>query len=246
MRSSCGRISVDGGTAIGVFRAEGPWSGGRFPGARSGKSHHLQGNCSGTLAPPRAGISPLHAAESLDCAGSGVKGICRTRGPATLVRGRSSRKRWTPEQISGWLNPGTNRGCGRWAARQSTPSSMGTQRSSRLSGDILTSRRHKRRRPRRARASRDTIKDRASIHHTSEEAIESHGRSSQAVQKRSLHHLQMHTACARLASRNVKSRVTLAARLARRRPRQTVCGDAGSLRPHRSSSAKIDHFLPKQ
>src|ERR1700730_16360689 len=70
---------------------------------------------------------------------------------------------WTPEQIAGWLKAGNERrlravGCETIYAFIYRP----YQKAERL-WRYLT-RRHKRRRPRRSRPSRDTIKDRVSIH----------------------------------------------------------------------------------
>ena len=98
-------------------------------------------------------------------------------------------------------------------------------------------RRHKRRRPRRARASRDTIKDRASIHDRPK-TIESRGEAGHWEGDLII------CKCTRpvLVLHERKSRVTLAARLRRENRRRNHLSDACGVRPHRSSSAKIDHF----
>src|SRR5208282_5052145 len=106
----------------------------------------------------------------------------------------------------------TNRGCGPSAARQSTPSSIGPHRRPRPCG-----RRHKRRRPRRARASRDTIKDQASIHDRPK-TIESRGEAGHWEGDLII------CKCTRpvLVLHERKSRVTLAARLTGKTAAETI------------------------
>jgi IS30 family transposase len=69
----------------------------------------------------------------------------------------------TPEQFAGWLKAGNERG---FRALGFEAIYVFIYRAARKGEDLwrYLTRRHKRRRPRRARPSRDTIKDRASIH----------------------------------------------------------------------------------
>src|SRR6202023_2788634 len=70
---------------------------------------------------------------------------------------------WTPEQISGWLKAGNER---RLRAVGCETIYAFIYRASQKAEQLwrYLTRRHKRRRPRRSRPSRDTIKDRVSIH----------------------------------------------------------------------------------
>ena len=70
---------------------------------------------------------------------------------------------WTPEQIAGWLKAGNERGLRALGFEAIYAFIYRAARKGEFLWRYLT-RRHKRRRPRRARPSRDTIKDRASIH----------------------------------------------------------------------------------
>ncbi len=70
---------------------------------------------------------------------------------------------WTPEQISGWLKSGNEPRLRAIGCEIIYAFIYRTAQKAEALWRYLT-RRHKRRRPRRARASRDTIKDRASIH----------------------------------------------------------------------------------
>ena len=96
--------------------------------------------------------------------------------------------------------------------------------------------RHKRRRPRRAGPSRDTIKDRASIHDRPK-TIESRGEAGHwegdlIICKGTRPVLVLHER---------KSRATLAARF-QGKPPQRPSQPCSRCSPHRSSSAKINHF----
>jgi IS30 family transposase len=125
--------------------------------AKSTVSRELRRN-----ALPSGRYSPLHAAGAYQL---------RRRREAVLERDRRLRdfvcdrlaEGWTPEQISGWLKGGHERGLralGFEAIYAFIYRAAGK-------GEELwryLTRRHKRRRPRRVRQSRDMIKDRASIH----------------------------------------------------------------------------------
>ena len=82
--------------------------------------------------------------------------------PLSSVRGDRLAEEWTPDQISGWLKSGTNRGCGPWLQTIFAFIYRTAQKAKAL-WHYLTHH-HKRHHPRRARASRDAVKDRASIH----------------------------------------------------------------------------------
>jgi hypothetical protein len=98
-------------------------------------------------------------------------------------------------------------------------------------------RRHKRRRPRRARPSRDTIKDRASIHDRPK-IIESRGEAGHWEGDLII------SKCTRpvLVLHERKSWVTLAARLTGKTAAETISAMLAVFGPHRSSSAEVDHF----
>ena len=110
---------------------------------------------------PSGRYSPLHAAGAYQLRRrreAVLERICRLR---DFVGDRLS-EGWTPEQIAGGSRPAMSAACAPWGSKPSTPSST-----ARCKGEELwryLTRRHKRRRPRGARPSRDTIKDRAFIH----------------------------------------------------------------------------------
>ena len=111
---------------------------------------------------PSGRYSPLHAAGAYQLRRRREALIERDRALRTFVVDRLA-EGWTPEQISGWLKGGNERrlravGCETIYAFIY----RAAQRAEQL-WRYLT-RRHKRRRPRRSRASQDTIKDRVSIH----------------------------------------------------------------------------------
>ena len=99
---------------------------------------------------------------------------------------------WTAEQISGWLKSGNKPRLRAIGCETIYAFVYRTAQKAEALWRYLT-RSHKRRRPHRARPSRDTIKDRASIHERPK-TVEG-----EAVIGRATHHLQMHPACARLA-----------------------------------------------
>src|SRR4051812_43712610 len=125
--------------------------------AKSTVSRELRRN-----ALPSGRSSPLHAAGAYQR---------RRRREAILERDRRLRdfvcdrlaEGWTPEQIAGCLKAGHERGL---RALGFEAIYAFVDRAARKGEDLWRSltRRHKRRRPRRARPSRDRIKDRASIH----------------------------------------------------------------------------------
>ena len=111
---------------------------------------------------PSGRYSPLHAAGAYQLRRRREALIEKDRALRSFVLDRLA-EGWTPEQIAGWLKAGNERrlravGCETiyafiYRAAQKTEQLW----------RYLT-RRHKRRRPRRSRPSRDTIKDRVSIH----------------------------------------------------------------------------------
>ena len=129
---------------------------GRSVGRKRTISRELQRN-----ALPSGG-SPLHAAGAYQL---------RRRREAILEREAALRRfvgdrlaeGWTPEQISGWLKSGNEPRLRAIGCETIYAFIYRTGQKAEALWRYLT-RRHKRRRPRRARASRDAIKDRASIH----------------------------------------------------------------------------------
>ena len=111
---------------------------------------------------PSGRYSPLHAAGAY---------LLRRRREAILDKDDGLRsfvcdrlaEGWTPEQIGGWLKAGHERGLQALGYEAIYTFIYRAARKGENLWRYLT-RRHKRRRPRRARPSRDTIKDRASIH----------------------------------------------------------------------------------
>ena len=129
--------------------------------AKSTVSRELRRN-----ALPSGRYSPLYAAGAYQR---------RRRRDAVLERDRRLRdfvgdrlaEGWTPEQIAGWLKAGHERGHERGLRALGFEAiDAFVDRAARKGEDLwrYLIRRHKRRRPRRARPSRDRIKDRASIH----------------------------------------------------------------------------------
>ena len=123
---------------------------------------------------------------------------------------------WTPEQIAGWLKAGNERrlravGCETIYAFIYRAAQQAEQL-----WRYLT-RRHKRRRPRRSRPSRDTIKDRVSIHERPENidarTEAGHWEGDLIICKRTRPVLVLHER---------KSRVTLAARLVGKTAAETI------------------------
>ena len=111
---------------------------------------------------PSGRYSPLHAAGAYQLRRRGEALIEKDRDLRSFVLDRLA-EGWTPEQIAGWLKAGNERrvravGCETIYAFIYRAGQKAEQL-----WRYLT-RRHNRRRPRRSRPSRDTIKDRVSIH----------------------------------------------------------------------------------
>ena len=123
---------------------------------------------------------------------------------------------WTPEQIAGWLKAGNERGLRALGFEAIYAFIYRAARKGEFLWRYLT-RRHKRRRPRRARPSRDTIKDRASIHDRPKDiearADIGHWEGDLIICKRTRPMLVLHER---------KSRVMLAARLTGKTAAETI------------------------
>ena len=210
---SYSHLSEDERDQIGVLRAAGRSMGtiaralGR---AKATISRELQRN-----ALPSGGYSPLHAAGAYQL---------RRRREAILERDAALRlfvgdrlaEGWTPEQISGWLK---SRNEPRLRAIGCETIYAFIYRAAQKAAALwrYLTRRHKRRRPRRARASRDAIKDRASIHDRPK-TIESRGEAGHWEGDLII------CKCTRpvLVLHERKSRVTLAARLTGKTAAETI------------------------
>jgi IS30 family transposase len=178
--------------------------------AKSTVSRELRRN-----ALPSGRYSPLHAAGAYQL---------RRRPEAVLERDRRLRdfvcdrlaEGWTPEQISGWLKGGHERGLRALGFEAIYGFIYRAASKGEELGRYLT-RRHKRRRPRRARQSRDMIKDRASIHDRPKEIDArvdvGHWEGDLIICKHMRPVLVLHER---------KSRVTLAARLAGKTAAETI------------------------
>ena len=123
---------------------------------------------------------------------------------------------WTPEQIAGWLKSGNEPRLRAIGCETIYAFIYRTAQKAAALWRYLT-RRHKRRRPRRARASRDAIKDRASIHDRPK-TIESRGEAGHWEGDLII------CKCTRpvLVLHERKSRVTLAARLTGKTAAETI------------------------
>ena len=123
---------------------------------------------------------------------------------------------WTPEQIAGWLKAGNER---RLRAVGCETIYAFIYRAAQKAEQLwrYLTRRHKRRRPRRSRPSRDTIKDRISIHERPENidarTEAGHWEGDLIICKRTRPVLVLHER---------KSRVTLAARLVGKTAAETI------------------------
>ena len=153
-------LSEDERDQIGVLRAAGRSMGaiaralGR---AKATISRELQRN-----ALPLGGYSPLHAAGAYQLRRR-REAILEREAALRLFVGDRLAEGWTPEQISGWLKSGNEPRLRAIGCETIYGFIYRTAQKAAALWRYLT-RRHKRRRPRRARASRDAIKDRASIH----------------------------------------------------------------------------------
>ena len=125
--------------------------------AKTTISRELQRN-----ALPSGGYSPLHAAGAYQLRRRREAILEREAALRLFVRDRLA-EGWTPEQISGWLKSGNEPRLRAIGCETIYAFIYRTAQKAEALWRYLT-RRHKRRRPRRARPSRDTIKDRASIH----------------------------------------------------------------------------------
>ena len=167
---SYSHLSEDERDQIGVLRAAGRSMGaiaralGR---AKTTISRELQRN-----ALPSGGYSPLHAAGAYQLRRR-REAILDREAALRLFVGDRLAEGWTPEQISGWLKSGNEPRLRAVGCETIYAFIYRTAHKAEALWRYLT-RRHKRRRPRRARASRDTIKDRASIHQRPK-TIESRG-----------------------------------------------------------------------
>ena len=178
--------------------------------AKSTVSRELRRN-----ALPSGRYSPLHAAGAYQL---------RRRREAILEKDHKLRafvcdrlaEGWTPEQIAGWLRAGHERGL-RVLSFEAIYAFV--YRAARKGEELwrYLTRRHKRRRPRRARPSRDMIKDRSSIHDRPKDvdarADIGHWEGDLIICKRTRPVLVLHER---------KSRVTLAARLAGKTAAETI------------------------
>src|ERR1700691_4915226 len=157
---SYSHLSEDERDQIGVLRAAGRSMGaiaralGR---AKATISRELQRN-----ALPLGGYSPLHAAGAYQLRRR-REAILEREAALRLFVGDRLAEGWTPEQISGWLKSGNEPRLRAIGCETIYAFIYRTAQKAAALWRYLT-RRHKRRRPRRARASRDAIKDRASIH----------------------------------------------------------------------------------
>jgi IS30 family transposase len=178
--------------------------------AKSTVSRELRRN-----ALPSGRYSPLYAAGAYQR---------RRRRDAVLERDRRLRdfvgdrlaEGWTPEQIAGWLKAGHERGLRALGFEAIYAFVYCAARKGEELWRYLI-RRHKRRRPRRARPSRDMIKDRASIHDRPRDvegrAGIGHWEGDLIICKRTRPVLVLHER---------KSRVTLATRLAGKTAAETI------------------------
>jgi len=164
---------------------------------------------------PSGRYSPLHAAGAYQLRRRREALIEKDRALRTFVLDRLA-EGWTPEQISGWLKAGNERrlravGCETIYAFIY----RAFQKAEQL-WRYLT-RRHKRRRPRRSRPSRDTIKNRVSIHERPKNidarSEAGHWEGDLILCKRTRPMLVLHER---------KSRVTLAARLVGKTAAETI------------------------
>src|SRR5205807_1776744 len=164
---------------------------------------------------PSGRYSPLHAAGAYQLRRRREALIEKDSALRTFVLDRLA-EGWTPEQISGWLKGG-NEGCLRAVGCETIYAFIyrATQKAQQL-WRYLT-RRHKRRRPLRSRPSRDTIKDRVSIHERPKNADArtevGHWEGDLIICKRTRPVLVLHER---------KSRVTLAARLVGKTAAETI------------------------
>ena len=218
------------------FAGRGAVDGGHCPGARSGENNHLQG-AAAERTPPSGGYSPLHAAGAYQLRRR-REAILEREAALRLFVGDRLAEGWTPEQISGWLKSGNEPRLRAIGCETIYAFIYRTGQKAEALWRYLT-RRHKRRRPRRARPSRDAIKDRASIHDRPK-IIES--RSEAGHWEGDL----IICKCTRpvLVLHERKSRVTLAARLTGKTAAETISAMLavfGRIDPHLRRSITFDN-----
>jgi IS30 family transposase len=194
--------------------------------AKTTVSRELQRN-----ALPSGGYSPLHAAGAYQLRRRREAILEREGALRLFVRDRLA-EGWTPEQISGWLKSGNEARLRAIGCETIYAFIYRTAQRAEALWRYLT-RRHKRRRPRRARPSRDAInaiKDRASIHDrpkTIESRSEAgHWEGDLIICKRMRPVLVLHER---------KSRVPLAARLTGKTAAETISAMLavfGRINPH--------------
>jgi transposase, IS30 family len=164
---------------------------------------------------PSGRYSPLHAAGAYQLRRRREALIEKDRALRTFVLDRLA-EGWTPEQISGWLKAGNER---RLRAVGCETIYAFIYRASQKAEQLwrYLTRRHKRRRPRRSRPSRDTIKNRVSIHERPKNidarSEAGHWEGDLIICKRTRPVLVLHER---------KSRVTLAARLVGKTAAETI------------------------
>ena len=186
---------------------------------------------------PSGGYSPLHAGGAYQLRRR-REAILEREAALRLFVGDRLGEGWTPEQISGWLKSGNEPRLRAIGCETIYAFIYRTGQKAEALWRYLT-RRHKRRRPRRARASRDTIKDRASIHDRPK-PIESrseagHWEGDLIICKYTRPVLVLHER---------KSRVTLAARLTGKTAAETISvmlAVFGRIDPHLRRSITFDN-----
>ena len=164
---------------------------------------------------PSGRYSPLHAGGAYLQRRQRETVLEKDQRLRTFVQDRLA-EGWTPEQIAGWLKAGHERGL---RALSFEAIYAFIYRAARKGEDLwrYLTRRHRRRKQRRARPSRDAIKDRASIHDRPKEiedrADAGHWEGDLIICKRMRPVLVLHER---------KSRVTLATRLAGKTAAETI------------------------
>ena len=232
---SYSHLSEDERDQIGVLRAAGRSIGAiarALCRAKTTISRELQRN-----ALPSGGYSPLHAAGAYQLRRRREAILERESDLRMFVRDRLA-EGWTPEQISGWLKSRNEPRLRAIGCETIYAFIYRTAQKAEALWRYLT-RRHKRRRPRRARPSRDAIKDRASIHDRPK-TIESRGEAGHwegdlIICKRTRPVLVLHER---------KSRVTLAARLTGKTAAETISAMLavfGRINPHLRRSITFDN-----
>ena len=232
---SYSHLSEDERDQIGVLRAAGRSIGAiarALCRAKTTVSRELQRN-----ALPSGGYSPLHAAGAYQLRRR-REAILEREAALRLFVGDRLAEGWTPEQISGWLKSGNEPRLRAIGCETIYAFIYRTAQKAEALWRYLT-RRHKRRRPRRARPSRDTIKDRASIHDRPK-TIESRGEAGHWEGDLII------CKCTRpvLVLHERKSRVTLAARLTGKTAAETISAMLavfGRIDPHLRRSITFDN-----